>query len=224
MIIRSRQLTSGYGPRTGASSNTFSKNTVDGPNGDRGIVVDGPTTSNNGFSDNHIANARYAIRITSGNVNSKFINNHLDTTASSGEFTLSAASALKSESTQFSNDVIRALDSTSIPLSISKSGKIRVIDGSVSKSYDTNVQPYTKTLKSGSKIIVTSVSSVLSLANSSSLSEVSSSRSGSPTDIRQAETNESDSIVAEAEQAQHEKIYLISKYKPSLLNNRPRKN
>ena len=163
----------GLWAKNGASSNTFSMNTIDGPNGDRGIVVDGPTTSNNVFSDNHISNAKYSIRITGGNTNSKFINNHLDTIASSGEYTLAGASALKLETNQFSSDVIRALDSTSIPVSISKSGKINVVDGSITKTYDTNIQAYVKTLKSGGKITVTSLSSTASTLAQSSISSLS---------------------------------------------------
>ncbi|HEY7111278.1 MAG TPA: right-handed parallel beta-helix repeat-containing protein [Nitrososphaeraceae archaeon] len=163
----------GLWAKNGASSNTFSRNTIDGPNGDRGIVVDGPTTSNNVFSDNHISNARYSVRITGGNTNSKFINNHLDTTASSGEYTLASASALKLESNQFSSDVIRALDSTSIPVSISKSGKVSVLDGSTTKTYDTNIQAYVKTLRSAGKITVTSLSSAASTLAQSSISSLS---------------------------------------------------
>lgn len=168
----------GLWAKNGASSNVFSANTIDGTNGDRGIVVDGSTTSNNVFSDNHISNAKYSIRITGGNTNSKFINNHLDTTASSGEFTLSAASALKLESTQFSSDVIRPLDSSSIPVSIAKSGKITVVDGSTKRTYDTTTLPYTKTLKNYGKITVSTVSSSLttsSLSGSNGITTFSSS-------------------------------------------------
>lgn len=179
----------GLWAKNGASSNVFSANTIDGSNGDRGIVVDGLKTSNNVFSDNHIANARYAIRVTGSNTNSKFINNHLDTTASSGEFTLSAASALKLESTQFSSDVVRALDSTSIPVSIAKSGKITVIDGSSSKTYDTNSQTYVKTLKNNGKIVVSSVSSL----TTSSVSGSNGTVGFSSTSTSNANVSESDS-------------------------------
>lgn len=178
----------GLWAKNGASSNVFSANTIDGSNGDRGIVVDGSKTINNVFSDNHIANARYAIRVTGSNTNSKFINNHLDTTASSGEFTLSAASALKLESTQFSSDVIRALDSTSIPVSIAKSGKITVIDGSSSKTYDTNSQTYVKTLKNNGKIVVSSVSSLTTSSVSSSNGTIGIS-STSPSNANVGESN-----------------------------------
>ena len=89
----------GLWAKNGASSNTFAANTVDGANGDRGIVVDGSKTSNNIFRDNHISNAKYPIRVTGGNINSKFINNHLDTVAPYGEYTLTTSSALKLEST-----------------------------------------------------------------------------------------------------------------------------
>jgi len=147
----------GLWAKNGASSNTFSSNTVDRTSGDRGIVVDGPKTSNNVFSENHIANAKYPIRVTDANTNSRFVDNHLDTLASSGEYTLGGSSGLKLESTQFSSDVVRALDSSSIPVSISKSGKISVTDGSTTKSYDTNTNSYTKTLTNGGKIIVTTV-------------------------------------------------------------------
>jgi mannuronan 5-epimerase len=142
----------------GASSNTITSNTLDGPNGDRGIVVDGSKTSGNVFSDNHISNTKYPIRLTGGNINSKFINNHLDTVAPSGEYTLAGASWLKVESTQFSSDVIRSLDSTSNKISISKSGTIGVTDGSTTKNYDTNSVTYGKTLASNGKITLTSSS------------------------------------------------------------------
>ncbi len=79
-------------------------------NGDRGIVVDGSKTSNNIFKDNHISNAKYSVRVTGGNINTKFINNYLDTVAPSGEYTLATSSALKLEGTKFSSDVIRGLD------------------------------------------------------------------------------------------------------------------
>ena len=142
----------------GASSNTFTHNTIDGINGDRGIVVDGYKTSNNIFNDNHISNAKYAIRVMGGNTNSKFINNHFDTVAASGEFTLASTSWLKVESTQFFSDIIRSLDSHTNKISISKSGTISVIDGSTTKKYDTNAVTYAKTLASYAKITVTSSS------------------------------------------------------------------
>ena len=127
-------------------------------NGDRGIVVDGSKTSNNIFKDNHISNAKYSIRVTGGNINTKFINNYLDTVAPSGEYTLATSSALKLESTKFSSDVIRGLDSSSIPVSISKSGIISVKDGTTTKTYNTDTQAYSKTLTNNAKIIVTSSS------------------------------------------------------------------
>ena len=136
----------------------FAHNTINGANGDRGIVVDGSKTSNNIFKDNHISNAKYSIRVTGGNTNTKFINNHLDTVAPSGEYTLASSSALKVEGTQFSSDVIRGLDSNSIPVSISKSGTISVKDGSTTKNYNTDTQAYSKTLTNNGKIIVTSSS------------------------------------------------------------------
>lgn len=151
----------GLWAKNGASSNTFSSNTLDQTSGDRGIVVDDPKTSNNAFNENHIANAKYSIRVTGANTNSRFVDNHLDTVASSGEYTLSGSSGLKLESTQFSSDVIRALDSSSIPVSISKSGKISVIDGSATNSYDTNTKSYTKTLANGGEIIVSTVGTAL---------------------------------------------------------------
>ena len=149
----------GLWAKNGASSNTFAANTINGANGDRGIVVDGSKTSNNIFKDNHISNAKYSVRVTGGNTNSKFINNHLDTVAPSGEYTLASSSALKVESTQFSSDVIRGLDSSSIPVSISKSGTISVKDGSSTKSYNTDTQSYSKTLTNNGKITVTTSSS-----------------------------------------------------------------
>ena len=149
----------GLWAKNGASSNTFAANTINGANGDRGIVVDGSKTSNNIFKDNHISNAKYSVRVTGGNTNTKFINNYLDTVAPSGEYTLASSSALKVESTQFSSDVIRGLDSSSIPVSISKSGTISVKDGSSTKSYNTDTQSYSKTLTNNGKITVTSSSS-----------------------------------------------------------------
>jgi mannuronan 5-epimerase len=148
--------------KDGASTNTIASNTIDGPNGDRGIVVDGSKTSDNIFRDNHISNAKYSIRLTGGNTGSKFISNHLDTAAPSGEYTMASSSALKLESTQFSSDVIRATDSSSIPVTISKSGTIRVTSGSSTQNYDTNAQPYSKTLTNNGKITVSSISSTAS--------------------------------------------------------------
>ena len=148
----------GLWAKNGASSNTFAANTIDGLNGDREIVVDGSKTSNNIFKDNHISNAKYSIRVTGGNTNTKFINNYLDTVAPSGEYTLATSSALKLEGTKFSSDVIRGLDSSSIPVSISKSGIISVKDGTTTKTYDTGTQAYSKTLTNNAKIIVTSSS------------------------------------------------------------------
>ena len=89
----------GLWAKNGASSNTFAANTINGANGDRGIVVDGSKTSNNIFKDNHISNAKYSVRVTGGNTNTKFINNYLDTVAPSGEYTMASSSALKVEST-----------------------------------------------------------------------------------------------------------------------------
>ena len=157
----------------GASSNTFTHNTIDGINGDRGIVVDGSKTSNNVFNDNHISNAKYPIRVIGGNTNSKFINNHFDTGAPSGEFTLGSTSWLKVESTQFSSDVISSLDSHTNKISISKSGTISVIDGSTTKKYDTNTVTYSKTLASNAKITVTSSSASIAstLGTDSTISE-----------------------------------------------------
>ena len=148
----------GLWAKNGASSNTFADNTIDGLNGDRGIVVDGSKTSNNLFKDNHVSNAKYSIRVTGGNIDTKFVNNYLDTVAPSGEYTLATSSALKLESTKFSSDIIRGLDSSSIPVSISKSGLISVIDGATGKTtnYDTTSQAYTRTLASNAKITVTS--------------------------------------------------------------------
>jgi len=167
----------------GASSNIILSNTIDGSNGNRGIVVDGRTTNGNVFNDNHISNAQYPIRVTGGNTNSKFINNHLDTVAASGEFTLSSASALKVENTQFSADVIRSLDSTSNKVSISKSGTISAIDGSTTKKYNTNTLTYAKTLASNAKITVTSssTSTTSALRTDSTISETNSTSTPSIT-------------------------------------------
>jgi mannuronan 5-epimerase len=148
----------GLWAKDGASSNTFAANTINGANGDRGIVVDGSKTSNNIFKDNHISNAKYSVRVTGGNTNTKFINNYLDTVAPSGEYTLATSSALKLESTKFSSDVIRGLDSSSIPVSVTKSGIISVKDGTTTKTYNTDTQAYSKTLTNNAKIIVTSSS------------------------------------------------------------------
>jgi mannuronan 5-epimerase len=160
--------------KDGASTNTIASNTIDGPNGDRAIVVDGSKTSGNIFRDNHVSNAKYSIRLTGGNTGSKFISNHLDTVASSGEYTMASSSALKLESTQFSSDIIKALDSSSIPVSISKSGTISVTSGSSTQNYDTDAQPYSKTLTNNGKITVSSTSST-----SSSISEDSDKLSAS---------------------------------------------
>ena len=84
----------------------------------------------------------------------------MDTVAPSGEYTLATSSALKLESTKFSSDVIRGLDSSSIPVSILKSGVISVIDGATGKTtnYDTTSQSYTRTLVGNAKITVTNTS------------------------------------------------------------------
>lgn len=168
----------------GASSNIISSNTIDVSNGNRGIVVDGSKTNGNVFSDNHISNAEYSIRLTGGNINSKFINNHLDTVAASGEYTLAGASWLKVESTKFSSDVIRSLDSTSNKISISKSGTVNVVDGSTTKNYDTNSVTYAKTLASSAKIKVTSSSTpaTSTLRTDSTISGASSATTSSTAD------------------------------------------
>jgi parallel beta-helix repeat protein len=163
----------------GASTNTIATNTIDGPNGDRGIVVDGSKTTGNIFKDNHFKNAKYSIRLTGGNTGSKFINNYMDTVAPSGEYTMATSSALKLESTQFSSDVIRALDSSSIPVSIFKSGTIRVTSASSSQNFDTNVQAYSKTLTNNGKITVSSVSSA-ALSLSEDTAKLSSVNDSSP--------------------------------------------
>ncbi len=156
--------------RDGASTNSFTSNTIDGLGTASGIIVKGSATGGNIFNDNHISNVKYSISLTSGNTNSKFINNHLDTVAASGEYTLVSASALKLESTQFSADVIKSLDSSSNPVSISKSGVISSTDGvtgQISK-YDTNVKAFSKTLTNNAKITITSIatSSATSFATS----------------------------------------------------------
>ena len=158
ITIISKRTSIGLWAKNGASSNTFAANTINGANGDRGIVVDGSKTSNNIFKDNHISNAKYSVRVTGGNINTKFINNYLDTVAPSGEYTLATSSALKLEGTKFSSDVIRGLDSSGIPVSISKSGIISVKDGTTTKTYNTDTQSYSKTLTNNAKIIVTSSS------------------------------------------------------------------
>jgi hypothetical protein len=144
----------------GASSNTISSNKIDVPNGDRGIgiVVDGSKTSGNVFSDNDVSHSKQSIKLTGGNINSKFINNHFNTGTLSGEYALAESSWLKVESTQFSSDAIISLDSTGNKISISKSGIISVIDGSTSKKYDTNALTYEKKFASNAKITATSSS------------------------------------------------------------------
>ncbi len=142
----------------GASNNTVAFNTIDWPNGDHGIVVEGSTAKGNVLNDNHISNAKYPIKVTAGNTNSKFINNHLGTVAPSGEFTLTGDSVLKVETTQFSADVIKSLDSTNNNVSISNSGRINVTDGATTKIYDTNTQPYNKTFTKNENITITSTS------------------------------------------------------------------
>ena len=144
--------------KNGASSNTFAANTIDAANGDRGIVVDGSKTSNNIFKDNHISNAKYPIRVTGGNTNSKFINNYLDTVAPYGEYTATTSSALKLESTKFSSDIIKGYDDSRIPVTISKSGTISVKDGTSTKTYNTDTQTYSKSLYNKAQIKVTSSS------------------------------------------------------------------
>jgi parallel beta-helix repeat protein len=154
----------------GASTNTVASNIIDAANGDRGIVVDGSGTNGNIFKDNHLSNAKYAIRLTGGNTGSKLSNNHLETVFGSGEYTLSGASSANIDTTQFSSDVIRSLDSSSNKVAISNSGTISVVDGSTGQTttYNTNSQPYTKTLGSNGKVTVTSTGSSPPPASSSS--------------------------------------------------------
>ena len=75
-----------------------------------------------------------------------------------GEYTLTTSSALKLESTKFSSDIIKELDSSRIPISISKSGTINVIDGSTTRTYNTDSQTYSKSLTSNAIIKVTTSS------------------------------------------------------------------
>jgi mannuronan 5-epimerase len=147
--------------KDGASTNTVASNTIDVANGDSGIVVDGSGTNGNIFKDNHLSNAKYAIRLTGAKTGSKLSNNHLDTVFGSGEYTLSGASSASIDTTQFSSDVIRSLDSSSNKVAISNSGTISVIDGSTGQTatYNTNSQPYTKTLGSNREVTVTSTGS-----------------------------------------------------------------
>ena len=65
---------------------------------------------------------------------------------------------LKVETTQFSADVIKSLDSTSNKVSISNSGRIDVTDGATTKRYDTNSQPYSKIFTKNENITITSAS------------------------------------------------------------------
>jgi hypothetical protein len=94
---------------------------------------------------------------------------------------MTSSSALKVESTQFSADVIRELDSSSIPISISNSGTISVVDGSTTKSYNTNTQPYTKTLTNNGKITVTTVSTTTTSSISSTKISSTDDNSGNTT-------------------------------------------
>ena len=146
--------------RDGAASNNFESNTINGASTGRGIVVEGATTSDNVFKSNHVTSASYGMKLTSGNTNSRFVDNYFDSVLSSGEYTLDTGSTLKVENTKFSSDVIKALDTTSNPVSISNSGVISVIDGTTGKTtnYDTTSQAYTRTLTSNAKITVTSTS------------------------------------------------------------------
>lgn len=145
--------------RSGAATNSFNSNTIDGLGTATGIVVKDSATGGNVFGDNHISNVKYSISLSGGNTNSKFSNNHLDTVATSGEYTLSSSSALKLDTTQFSADVIKSLDSSSNPISISKSGVVSVTDGTTGQinKYDTNLKAFSKTLTSNAKITVTSI-------------------------------------------------------------------
>ncbi len=174
--------------RDGASTNSLVHNTINGLGTGRGIVVKGSTTSGNIVNDNYISNARYPISLTSGNINSKFVNNHITTVASSGEYTMGSASALKLESTKFSSDIIKSVDSSSIPVSISKSGTIKVTSGSTSQNFDTNAKTYSKTLTNYGKITVSSVSSTTS-ATATASSAISSSTTDDEVSAMQSLSN-----------------------------------
>jgi hypothetical protein len=184
--------------KNGASSNTFAANTIDATNGDRGIVVDGSKTSNNIFRDNHISNTKYPIRVTGGNINSKFINNHLDTSAPYGEYTLTTSSALKLESTKFSSDIIKDLDSSRIPVTISKSGTISVKDGTTTRAYNTDTQTYSKSLINKAQVTVTSssVSTAITLRTNTATAAILNDNSSNLTlDEKTTKTGNTDNDV-----------------------------
>ena len=84
----------------------------------------------------------------------------MNTVFGSGEYTLAGASSVNIDSTQFSSDVIRSLDSSSNKVAISSSGTISVTDGSSGQitQSNTNTQYFTKTLGANAKMTVTSAS------------------------------------------------------------------
>ncbi|MFI5405279.1 MAG: right-handed parallel beta-helix repeat-containing protein [Nitrososphaerales archaeon] len=151
--------TAGIVIKGGASGNTISSNFMSG-NSQYGIMIDGSTTSANAFRYNHISNSKYGIALNS-NKESVFKRNYFDTAVSSGEYTLRSTSSLRLEDTKFYNDIIKALDSSSNQVGISKSGVIDVTDGATSQTtkYFTDSQTFTKTLKNNAIIKINTISS-----------------------------------------------------------------
>ena len=150
--------TAGIVIKGGASGNTISSNFMSG-NSQYGIMIDGSTTSANAFRYNHISNSKYGIALNS-NKESVFKKNYFDTAISSGEYTLRSTSSLRLEDTKFYNDIIKALDSSSNQVGISKSGVIDVTDGATSQTtkYFTDSQTFTKTLKNNAIIKINTIS------------------------------------------------------------------
>jgi parallel beta-helix repeat protein len=131
----------------GASSNIIASNTMSGSAG-YGITVEGSTTKGNIFRYNHISNANCGISLRNGNTDSYFKRNYFDTVAPYGEYALSGSSTLRLEDSKFYSDIIKAMDSSSNHISITKSGIITILDGSSTLKYYTDSQTYTKTLAS----------------------------------------------------------------------------
>jgi parallel beta-helix repeat protein len=148
----------------GASSNTIASNIMSGT-ASYGITVDGSTTKNNIFKYNHVSNANYGISLGGNNRDSNFKSNYFDSIIPYGEYTVRSSSTLRLEDAKFHNDIIKALDSSSNTVSISRSGIVTVLDGSTSKQHDTDSHTYSKTLSN--KIIKVNTVSATTLSNTS---------------------------------------------------------
>jgi parallel beta-helix repeat protein len=145
--------------KQGASGNTIEANTINAGTSGSGIIIENSNSKGNIVKDNHITTAKYGIESKS-NTDTKVINNRFDAAVPSGggEYTLSSSSAMKLENTQFASDIIIARDSSSSnTVTISNSGTIKVTDSATGKTtnYNTNSQPYTKTLSNSQKLTVT---------------------------------------------------------------------